>query len=164
VPQAPAAAPATSGADAGAALRVCLFALGGALFAVEVRHAREVVVLDHVTRVPLAPAAFRGVTNLRGYILPVLDAGPPLGLPARAVGRGSRVLVLAGEAGQVGIAIDAARGLETADRLLPLGEAARRQYGEIAQGLWDRGDRLVTLLDVPRLLAALGAERGEGRG
>jgi purine-binding chemotaxis protein CheW len=137
------------------ALRACLFGLSGTTFAVEVRHAREVVVVEDLTAVPLAPPALRGVTNLRGYILPVLDPRPLLGLPARPVARGSRALVLAGAAGQVGIAIDAALGLAGFDEVGPLDEAAQRQYGELGQGVLARGTERVTLLDAPRVLEAL---------
>jgi chemotaxis signal transduction protein len=147
------------------ALRVCVFSLSGATFAVEVRHAREVVVVEDLTPVPLAPPALRGVTNLRGYILPVLDPRPLLGLPARPIARGSRVLVLAGPAGPVGIAIDAALALESVDRVGPLDEPAQRQLGEVGVGVLARGPEPVTLLDAPRVVGALQAggagERGE---
>jgi purine-binding chemotaxis protein CheW len=147
------------------ALRACLFGLAGATFAVEVRHAREVVVVDELTAVPLAPAELRGVTNLRGYILPVLDVRPLLGLPAQPIVRGSRVLVLAGSAGQVGIAIDAALGLESFDQVGSLDEAAQRRYGDLGLGVLAGRQEPATLLDAPRVLDALQAggtgERGE---
>jgi purine-binding chemotaxis protein CheW len=159
-------APATAAeAAAPPALRVCLFSLSGATFAVEVRHCREVVVIEDLTPVPLAPPALRGVTNLRGYILPVLDPRPLLGLPARPVARGSRALVLAGAAGPVGIAIDAALALESVDQVGPLAEPAQRQLGEVGLGVLARGPEPVTLLDAPRVVDALQAggtgERGE---
>lgn len=147
------------------ALRACLFGLSGATFAVEVRHAREVVVVDELTAVPLAPAELRGVTNLRGYILPVLDARPLLGLPAQPITRGSRVLVLAGSAGQVGIGIDAALGLESFEQVAPLGEAVQGRYGDLGLGVLAGRQEPATLLDAPRLVEALQAggtgERGE---
>jgi purine-binding chemotaxis protein CheW len=158
----PAASPAPAPAPA---VRVCLFGLSGATFAVEVRHAREIVDVEDLTPVPLAPPALRGVTNLRGYILPVLDARPLLGLRAQPITRGSRVLVLAGPAGPVGIGIDAALALESFDQVGPLGEPARRQLGELGLGVLARGTEPVTLLDAPRVVDALQAggtgERGE---
>lgn len=151
--------------DAPRAVRACLFGLAGALFAVDVRHAREVVVLEEFTSIPLAPPHFIGVTNLRGYILPVLDIRPLLGLAGHPVARGSRLLVLGSGPGQVAVAIDGVLGLESFDQVVPFGEAARRQYGEVGLGLLERGGGLATLLDAPKVLEALEVgeigERGE---
>src|SRR5512145_2511345 len=154
----------SAAAPAAPALRACLFSLSGSTFAVEVRHAREVVDVEDLTPVPLAPLALRGVTNLRGYILPVLDARPLLGMRPQPIVRGSRVLVLAGSAGQVGIAIDAALGLESFDQVGPLGEPARQQLGELGLGALARGTEPVTLLDAPRVVDALRAGGTGARG
>lgn len=61
---------------------VIIFAVGGARYALELRWVREVVSLGFVTGVPTAPAALGGVCNLHGQILPVLDVGALLDLPA----------------------------------------------------------------------------------
>jgi len=136
-------------------IRTCVFSLAGDLFALDVKHARQVIVLEDYTVVPLAPPYLIGVTNLRGYVLPVLDVRPLLGLSAQRVGRGTRVLVVGAGAGQVGVAIDDVLGLEWFGDVLPFGEASRRQYGRLGVGLLARGERLVTLLDAAKVLDAL---------
>jgi len=148
-------------AGAGAA-RACLFGLGGERFAIEIRRAREVVVVEELTTVPRGPAYLVGVANLRGHILPILDVRPLLGLASRPVGRGSRVLVVDPGSGQVGLAVDAILGLESFDGVAPLGEAARRAYGELGVGTVRHEDGPVTLLDVGRVLDALKRGGGEG--
>jgi len=62
--------------------RLALFRLGGRLCGVAAAFCRQFVHLEAVTPVPLAPSHLLGVTQLRGRILPVLDAGPLLGLAA----------------------------------------------------------------------------------
>jgi purine-binding chemotaxis protein CheW len=143
------------------AVRVCLFGLGGERFAVDIRRARELVIVDELTAVPRAPAYLNGVANLRGRILPILDVRPLLGLAARPVGRGSRVLVVDPGSGQVGLTIDAILGLESFDEVAPLDEAARRSRGEFGAGTVKHQDGLVTLLDLGGLLDAL-KRSGEG--
>jgi chemotaxis signal transduction protein len=146
---------------AAGAVRACLFGLGGHPFAIEVRHTLEVIVLEELTIVPRAPAYVVAVANLRGRVLPILDIRPLLGLPSRSVGRGSRVLVVDGGSGQVGIAIDATLGLESFDEIVAFGEAAGRADAELGVGLLRRGDGPVTLLDVGKVLDAL-KQSGEG--
>jgi len=148
-------------AGAGAA-RACLFGLGGERFAIEIQRAREVVVVEELTTVPRAPAYLIGVANLRGLILPILDVRPLLGLASHPVGRGSRVLVVDPGSGPVGLAIDAILGLESFDEVVPLGEAARRAYGEFGVGMVKHRDGPVTLLDAGRVLDALKRGGGEG--
>src|SRR5437764_15368771 len=49
------------------AARVCLISLSGELFAIDLRHIREVFEVDSVTPVPGMPRALAGVVNLRGW-------------------------------------------------------------------------------------------------
>ena len=75
-----------------------VFSIGPLRYALELRWVREVVSLGFVTEVPSAPAAFGGVCNLHGTILPVLDVGVlldhPAGPPAR---QGDGALVIENE-------------------------------------------------------------------
>jgi hypothetical protein len=56
---------------------------------------------------------------------------------------------------QVAVAIDEILGLTSIAELIPLGEAARREFGEFGLGLLEREDGLATLLDAPKILEAL---------
>jgi chemotaxis signal transduction protein len=132
--------------------------LAGYRFAVEVRYAREVVVVDEYTIVPLAPSYLLGVANLRGNIMPVVDVRPLLGMAPAVAGHEVRALVIERDAVKIGLLIDEVLGLEPLDGPLPAddGDIAGAE-GVIAGRLqWDGGD--VTLLDVRALLAAMGGD------
>jgi purine-binding chemotaxis protein CheW len=60
-------------ARAGTELELLQFSLGQERFAIETRFVHQLLVPGVLTRVPGAPAQLRGVTNLRGEILPVFD-------------------------------------------------------------------------------------------
>ena len=60
------------------------FALGEEKFAIRVDHVQEVVEFGQVTKVPNAPNYMLGIINLRGRVLPLLDAKLKLGLSATA--------------------------------------------------------------------------------
>jgi purine-binding chemotaxis protein CheW len=138
-----------------AGVRACLFLLDGRPFAIEVRHAREVVIVQDYTIVPRGLPHLVGVTNLRGYVLPVFDVRPLMGLPEPAARRPMTVVVVEADAARVAFVIERVLGLESFDEVAPLGDAARRDLGELGAGLLRRGDGTVTLLDPGRLLAAL---------
>jgi purine-binding chemotaxis protein CheW len=135
------------------ARRACVVLLGGRPFAVDVADAREVVTLDTTTPVPGAPARVVGVMNLRGGVLPVVEARPLLGLPARAGVAGGHALVLADGERRAAILIERVLGLTALDDVQPLAEAdvTGLAVGELTG---EAGDR-ATLLDGRAVLAAL---------
>lgn len=135
--------------------RACLFGLGGERFAVDVRQAREIVVLESLTRVPGAPASLLGITNLRGTVLPVADARPLLGLAPGSVTAGTQAVVLAADDLRAAMPIDRVLGLDWFGAPHDLGDAARRALGSLALGILPWGDERFTLLDARAVLDAL---------
>jgi purine-binding chemotaxis protein CheW len=135
--------------EAPLARRACVVLLGGRPFAVDVTAAREVVVLDTTTPVPGAPPSVLGVMNLRGSVLPVVEARPLLGLPAHT--RADRALVLADGERCAAVVIEGVIGLAPLD-VDPLPAAADNlALGEVVA---ETGSR-ATLLDAPGMLAAI---------
>src|SRR5258708_36108196 len=57
------------------------FFIAGEEYAVTLEKVREVIPYDTVTRVPGMPAPVRGVTNLRGNVVPVIDLAIKFRLP-----------------------------------------------------------------------------------
>jgi purine-binding chemotaxis protein CheW len=136
--------------------RACLVRLEGTRFAVEVRFAREVVVFDEVTMVPLAPPHLLGVVSLRGSVMPLVDIRPFLGLEATRANRESRALVVEHASAQAALLIDEVDGLEPLDGLAPAGEDADGRVQDFSAGRLEREDGPVALLDVGRILSSLG--------
>ena len=130
-------------------------------FAVEVRYAREVVVFDEYTIVPLAPAYLLGVANLRGNIMPVVDVRPLLGMAPAVAGHDVRALVVERDAVKIGLLIDEVLGLEPLDGPLPADDGDDPGTGRVIAGRlqWEGGD--VAVLDVRALLAAMGGDPEE---
>lgn len=132
--------------------------LAGYRFAIRVRYAREVVVFDEYTVVPLAPAHLLGVANLRGNILPVVDVRPLLGMsPAEADGE-VRALVVERDGIQVGLLIDEVLGLEPLDGEMPTDDGDDGGAGDVIAGRLDREGGRVALLDLRALLTAMGGD------
>jgi purine-binding chemotaxis protein CheW len=155
-------APAPPATAAGAALtaplrrvRACLVVLGGEEFAVDVRHLREVMVVERLTAIPGVPSFVRGLLNLRGEVLTLLDVAPALGLPAGGLGSGSKALVLEPASSQVAVGVEQVVGLETFDEFGP-GEDAALMEQPISEMRWvQRDGRLVARLDLPQVVEAL---------
>src|SRR5687768_11883119 len=87
------------------------FRLGGEIFAASVLHVIEILELSKITKVPRSPAFMRGVINLRGNVLPVIDTRSKFGLESAADTVDTCIMVLNIESGNekimVGALVDA---------------------------------------------------------
>ena len=70
------------------------FKLGDELFAIYVSQVREVLEVLQITKVPTAPPYMRGVVNVRGQSIPVVDLRLRFGLPSVADTVNTRVIVM----------------------------------------------------------------------
>jgi chemotaxis signal transduction protein len=95
-----------------ASSRACAFTLAGHRVAVDVADAREVVVFESITPLPLAPPFVLGLANLRGSVMPVVDLAPLLGLPPREARAQTLGLVLAHGEWKAAAVVDTVLGLE----------------------------------------------------
>lgn len=95
-------------------VRHVVFRLAGERFALPLGAVREVVVPQPpFARVPRVSEAVRGVMNLRGRVLPVVDLAPLVGLPAQPLAGGQgQVLVLEREKRSLGFLIGQVIGVE----------------------------------------------------
>lgn len=124
------------------------------IFALPVRQIQEILRVDKLTRVPHAPFPVRGVTNMRGHVLPVVDLRRRLGLDEAEIGRASRILVIDSKGRLIGLMVDAVQEVTEIDRLRvedPPDDVMTDQSYYI-QGVYHRGEDLFILLDADRVL------------
>ncbi len=87
------------------------FSLGQDLFAMDIRTVREIIQVGPMTTVPLMPSFMRGVINLRGAVVPVIDLHARFGRPGAGLGKKSCIIIFdamrAGERVELGLLVDA---------------------------------------------------------
>ena len=87
------------------------FLLGEEVFAMDIRTVREIIQFGPMTSVPLMPDFVRGVINLRGAVVPVIDLQARFGRPRAAVGKKTCIVIFdalrAGERVELGLLVDA---------------------------------------------------------
>ena len=132
------------------------FPLGKERFAVEILAVQEIRALTAITAIPNAPVHIRGVINLRGTIVPVIDLRLKFGLSTDADQRFAIILVVTTRQRVVGLIADAVPKVMT---VTPEEVAAPPEFGQrvdisFISGVLHRMDDLVLLLDLDRLLAA----------
>ncbi len=130
------------------------FSLSGEIYALPVTHVQEILRIANITRVPHAPGPVRGITNLRGRVLAVVDLRVRLGLAAGEIGPDSRILVADARGRSIGLLVDAARQvlkiLPSAIQPPPADVLTERS--DFIRGVHHLDRDLVILLDVERVL------------
>lgn len=88
--------------------KVIVFALAHEEYGVEVDKVRTIERLVPLTRVPKTPAFVKGVMNLRGVVIPVIDLRTRFGLLASEETDSSRIIIVAVNEMEVGLIVDSA--------------------------------------------------------
>ncbi|HXN05484.1 MAG TPA: chemotaxis protein CheW, partial [Nitrospiria bacterium] len=70
------------------------FFIGGEEYAIEILQVKEIIEFGMVTRVPGVPASVRGVINLRGSVVPVIDLAVKFALPPIAITKQTCVVIV----------------------------------------------------------------------
>ncbi len=135
-------------------LHLVVFQLDAESFGVPIASVREVVRVSGITRVPHAPQHIRGVMNLRGRILPVVEIRSRLGLPPAEPDARSRIVVVEVRGRLLGLLVDAVGQVTRlgASLVAPPPEEIRTAGGDAVTGVARQGDRLLLLLELERLL------------
>ena len=95
-----------SGNSSEETIQLVTFGVGDCVLAVEIEHVQEINRQLELTPVPGAPDVIRGVINLRGDVVTVLDLHVLLGMPPSKAGRTSRNLILKMDGERVGVLVD----------------------------------------------------------
>lgn len=135
------------------------FALGGEQFAVGTLSVKEIIEYGQLTTVPMMPPSIRGVINLRGAVVPVIDLGARFGGRRTEVGRRTCIVILevehAEEQQVIGVVVDAVNEvleIAPADIEPPPAFGAHIRT-DFIQGMGKVGGKFVILLDIGRVLS-----------
>ncbi|MBL4681186.1 MAG: chemotaxis protein CheW [Pseudomonadales bacterium] len=127
-------------------------------YGVDILIVKEIKIWESATSIPRSPAHVRGVINLRGTIVPIIDLRQCFGMPAIEYGPLTVILVLqvSSEKGdrEIGIVVDEVSDVHTleAGQLSPNPEIGSGSKIQCIRGLVSVGEKMVILLDMDELL------------
>lgn len=132
-------------------MQVVVFKLSNEQFAVETAKVQSINDMMEITKVPNAPAHIKGLINLRGNIISLLDINLLLEVSGENKEQ-SNIIILNIEEEMVGITVDQVdEVLEVEESLLEKVEDDRKRA--YIKGVINFKDRVVTLIDIDKLLS-----------
>ena len=136
------------------------FNLGEESFALDVAHVREILEFTAVTKVPRTPEFMRGVINLRGSVVPVVDMRVKFNLSLTEKTVNTCIIVvevsLGGEEAILGALVDSVQEvfeLEP-DQIEPVSKIGTGLSTEFITGMGKRDDRFIIILDLDKVFSA----------
>lgn len=132
------------------------FMVGDQEYCVDIMAVREIRGWTPTTPLPHAPAYVRGMINLRGTVLPVLDMAVRLGLPAAAPSSRHVIIVVSVGTRLMGLLVDAVCDiLAVAEGAVqPTPDVASETVQSVVMGLIAVEDRMIGLVALEQLLPA----------
>lgn len=133
-----------------------IFTLGDEEYGIDILKVQEIRGYDQVTRIANTPAFIKGVTNLRGVIVPILDLRVKFAQEDVIYNENTVVIVLNFESRVVGIVVDGVSDVLSLsqDQIRPAPEFAVTMSTEYLTGLGSLGDRMLILVDIEKLLSS----------
>jgi purine-binding chemotaxis protein CheW len=133
------------------------FRLDQEVFAMDIAVVREVLAFKTVTKIPRVPEYIRGVLNLRGNVVPVIDMRLKLGLGRTEQTADTCVVITelaaAGERSVFGALVDSVQEVVDLDPevVAPPPDIGRRLGGDVVRGLAKRADQLIMIVALERV-------------
>jgi purine-binding chemotaxis protein CheW len=135
-------------------IELMAFRIGPQEFCVDIVSVREIRGWTPATALPHSPAYVRGVINLRGAVLPIVDLAARLGLPP--IEANSRNVVIVAQIGRqiVGLLVDAVSEILTIaeEAIQPTPEVASEMAKTFVRGVLAMQGRMISLLALDDLL------------
>lgn len=133
-----------------------IFTPGNEEYGIDILKVQEIRGYDQVTRIANTPAFIKGVTNLRGVIVPIIDLRVKFSQQSVSYDENTVVIVLNFGQRVVGIVVDGVSDVLslTAEQIRPAPEFAVTLATEYLTGLGSLGERMLIPVDIEKLLSS----------
>lgn len=138
------------------------FMLGGESFGIGIMAVKEIIEFGSITEVPMMPDSIRGVINLRGAVVPVMDLAARFGRPQAVPGKRTCIVIVElehggegeGERQITGVVVDAVSAVLDipAAEIEPAPSFGTRIRGDFIAGMGKVNGKFVILLNVEQVL------------
>ncbi len=134
-------------------LLIIVFALGEASFGIDAQMVQEVVKVGEITPVHGAPSEVKGIRNLRGHIVTVVDTAVHLKLGSVQFSPETRLLIMERDGESYGFLVDRVTDALSLDEneIAPPPSSIDAALRDRLKGVWRDRDRLIAILDPEEL-------------
>jgi purine-binding chemotaxis protein CheW len=140
------------------------FTVGAEEYGLELLRVKEVIRMRQITWLPKAPSCVKGIINLRGDVIPIVDLRERFGLAAQEQTAITRMIVVEVEGRMVGMVVDSASQVVRipADQFDPPPTAMGALSRDFITAVGKMDEKLIIMIDVDRVLSTEEMSQIEG--
>lgn len=133
-----------------------VFRLGEESYGIEIFRVNEIIRVREITPIPGTEAHIKGLVNLRGKTIPIVDLRTRLQLPKVEQSETTRIIVVDTEGGNIGVVVDAVTEVITLmdTQIEETPALVCDENTDFVKSLAKQDDRIITLLDLDKALVA----------
>ena len=133
-----------------------VFRMGKESYGIDIFRVHEIIRMREITPIPRTDSYIRGIVNLRGNTIPVVDLSVRLNLDQPEETDNTRIIVVENESGNIGIIVDEVTEVITlkGDQIEDTPALVTDVATDFVKAVARCEDRLITLLDLDKTLAA----------
>ncbi len=134
--------------------QLVVFELANEFYGINIAVVESIIKMQEITQLPRTPAYLKGVTNLRGTVLPVIDLRNRFGMETQNDTKQTRVIIVTMGEVKVGLMVDGvSEVLRISDELIePLPPMVNSVNSDFLKGIVRLEDRLIIILEVEKVL------------
>ncbi len=131
-----------------------IFKLVGENYGVEVKYVENIEKYTEITRVPYTEPSVKGVVNLRGIIVPIIDLRKKFGLPTVEPNENSRMIIVNYDENKIGMLVDSSSETYqiSDDEIDTASTLSRDSSIEYISSIGKKDGRVVMLIDIAKVL------------
>jgi purine-binding chemotaxis protein CheW len=139
--------------------------VGKETFGIEIRYVIEIVGLQPVTEMPEMPEHIKGIINLRGKIIPIMDVRLRFKMPAREYDDRTCIIIIDMSGITIGLVIDSVSDVLTIsdDEIMKKPEMSIKDDCGYVKNIGRINNKVILLIDCEKLLSANECEEINGR-
>ncbi len=132
------------------------FMVGDEEYGLDILRVKEVIRVREITHLPRSPSFVKGIINLRGDVIPIIDLRDKFGLSSQEQTGMTRVIVVDVESKLIGMVVDSASQVVRvpASQIDPPPPVVGGLSAQYVKGVGKLDDRLIILLNIERILSS----------
>jgi purine-binding chemotaxis protein CheW len=131
-----------------------IFSMSNEMYGIEIRHITEIIGVQPITEIPEMPQYVKGVTNLRGKIIPVIDARLRFKKSAREYDGKTCIIIIDIKQISIGLIVDnVSEVLKLDDEDIAPTPSIHKTENKFVKGIGKVGKSVILLLDCQNLLS-----------
>ncbi len=130
-----------------------IFSVNDVEYGIDIGNVTEIIGIQYMTPIPNAPRYVRGITNIRGTIVPVVDMRLRFGIEETEYTERTCIVLISSENMYIGIVVDSVEDVVqlAPENILPLPQGSVAENNKYLKAIGKDGEKIKQLIDIERI-------------